>query len=69
MQNPPVILAKIAIGDGSIGSVVEFEFMPVMTIIETYPQLIAYDTDVYETFRDQYVHTPETRCLLRLTLS
>ncbi|PSR72472.1 hypothetical protein PHLCEN_2v11686 [Hermanssonia centrifuga] len=70
--DPPVNLAKIVIGDGTIGSEVEFEVMPVVcsdilltkllknepvvsqvTVIETYPQLIGYDTEVYEYFKAQ----------------
>lgn len=53
MSNPPVKLAKIAIGDGTIGSGLEFEELPVVTVIETYPQLIGYDTQVYEYFKEQ----------------
>ncbi|EMD39305.1 hypothetical protein CERSUDRAFT_82042 [Gelatoporia subvermispora B] len=51
--NPPVNLAKIAIGDGTIGNGATFEQMPTLQIIETYPQLIGYDTDVYEWFKEQ----------------
>ena len=53
LTNPPVNLTKISIGDGSIGSGVEFEELPVVTVIETYPQLIAYDPTVYEYFKEQ----------------
>ncbi|KAJ3559788.1 hypothetical protein NM688_g126 [Phlebia brevispora] len=53
MSNPPVKLTKIAMGDGSIGSIFEFELMPVLTVIETYPQLIGYDPDVYTYFKEQ----------------
>ncbi|KAF8524855.1 alpha/beta-hydrolase [Hysterangium stoloniferum] len=51
--NPPVRLAKIAIGDGAIGSEPLFEDMPVLNILETYPQLIDYDPDVYNYFKEQ----------------
>ncbi|KAF7795039.1 hypothetical protein EIP86_006183 [Pleurotus ostreatoroseus] len=51
--NPPVNLTKISIGDGAIGSFIEFELLPVVTVIETYPQLIAYDPDVYQYFKEQ----------------
>ncbi|KAF8524852.1 alpha/beta-hydrolase [Hysterangium stoloniferum] len=51
--NPPVHLAKIAIGDGAIGAEPLFEDMPVLSIIETYPQLIDYDPDVYNYFKEQ----------------
>ncbi|KAI0730653.1 alpha/beta-hydrolase [Earliella scabrosa] len=53
MTNPPVKLAKVAIGDGTLGSFVEFEYLPTLSVIETYPQLIGYDPDVYEFFREQ----------------
>ncbi|THH00602.1 hypothetical protein EW026_g1946 [Hermanssonia centrifuga] len=53
MSDPPVNLTKIAIGDGSIGSGIEFEWLPMLTVIETYPQLINYDPEVYQMFRDQ----------------
>ncbi|KAJ7574418.1 Alpha/Beta hydrolase protein [Mycena floridula] len=44
MTTPPVNIAKIAIGDGSIASGQVFELLPTLNIIETYPQLIGYDT-------------------------
>ncbi|RPD59090.1 alpha/beta-hydrolase [Lentinus tigrinus ALCF2SS1-7] len=53
MTNPPVNIAKFAIGDGTVGSEVVFEYVPTLTTIETYPQLIGYDPDVYEFFREQ----------------
>ncbi|PFH51848.1 hypothetical protein AMATHDRAFT_58385 [Amanita thiersii Skay4041] len=53
MNNPPVQIAKVAIGDGSITSAVVFELLPALNIIETYPQLIGYDSQVYEYFREQ----------------
>ncbi|KZP30619.1 alpha beta-hydrolase [Athelia psychrophila] len=53
LKNPPVNLAKIAIGDGTLGSGVTFEILPVIAIIETYPQLIGYDTEVYSWFKEQ----------------
>ncbi|KAH7922313.1 alpha/beta-hydrolase [Leucogyrophana mollusca] len=53
MENPPVKLAKIAIGDGSIASGETFELLPVVSVLETYPQIIGYDTDVLQYFREQ----------------
>ena len=55
MENPPVNLARIAIGDGTITSVEAFNLLPVVSVLETYPQIIGYDTDVLEYFREQYV--------------
>ncbi|OJA08691.1 hypothetical protein AZE42_01195 [Rhizopogon vesiculosus] len=63
MKNPPVTLAKIAIGDGSIASVETCELLPVVSVLETYPQIIGYDTDVFEYFREQ-----EKLCGYDLTL-
>ncbi|KII95448.1 hypothetical protein PLICRDRAFT_34311 [Plicaturopsis crispa FD-325 SS-3] len=51
--NPPVNLKKISIGDGAIGSLAEFMMISTVTTIETYPQLIGYDPEVYEYFKSQ----------------
>ena len=53
MAESPVKLAKVAIGDGAIGNMAEYEEMPVLTVIETYPQLIGYDSAVYQYFKEQ----------------
>ncbi|KAI0344359.1 alpha/beta-hydrolase [Trametopsis cervina] len=53
LADPPVKLTRIAIGDGAIGSGIEFEILPALSVIETYPQLIGYDTDVFEYFKTQ----------------
>lgn len=53
LANPPVKLAKIAIGDGTVPSGPVFELLPSLSIIETYPQLIGYDQDVYNYFKEQ----------------
>ncbi|OAX41086.1 alpha/beta-hydrolase [Rhizopogon vinicolor AM-OR11-026] len=63
MENPPVTLAKIAIGDGTIASGETFELLPVVSVLETYPQIIGYDTAVFEYFREQ-----EALCGYDLTL-
>ncbi|KAG1721432.1 Alpha/Beta hydrolase protein [Suillus paluster] len=63
MENPPVTLAKIAIGDGSIASGETFELLPVVSALETYPQIIGYDTTVFQYFREQ-----EALCGYNLTL-
>lgn len=55
MDNPPVNLAGIAIGDGTIGSAETFQLVPVLSVLETYPQIIGYDTAVFEYFREQWV--------------
>ncbi|KAJ8469599.1 hypothetical protein ONZ45_g16841 [Pleurotus djamor] len=53
MTNPPVKIAAIAIGDGSIAAGQVFELLPALSVIETYPQIIGYDTEVYEYFKEQ----------------
>ena len=55
MDNPPVNLAAIAIGDGTITSLETFEELPVITVLETYPQIIGYDIQVFEYFQEQCV--------------
>ncbi|KAF7334471.1 Alpha/beta-hydrolase [Mycena venus] len=51
--NPPVNLRKMIVGDGTLGSGTTFEMVPTITTIETYPQLIGYDPDVYNYFKTQ----------------
>ncbi|KAG5635789.1 hypothetical protein H0H81_010132 [Sphagnurus paluster] len=56
MKNPPVKITKIAIGDGSITSGQVFELLPAVTnlsVIQTYPQIIGYDQEVYKYFKAQ----------------
>ena len=68
--SPPVRLAKIAIGNPAIGNYGQLEATAVslihsrkvkmtdglqLSIIETYPQLIGYDQDVYNYFKEQFV--------------
>lgn len=53
MKNPPVNIAKIAIGDGAITTAQVFELLPSLSVIETFPQLIGYDKDVYKYFKEQ----------------
>ncbi|KDR80630.1 hypothetical protein GALMADRAFT_240974 [Galerina marginata CBS 339.88] len=53
MKNPPVQLAKIAIGDGTFTSEPVFELLPALSVLETYPQIIGYDQDVYNYFKAQ----------------
>ncbi|KAH9855778.1 alpha/beta-hydrolase [Lenzites betulinus] len=53
LTNPPVKIARFAIGDGTVGSGQVFELLPTVTTIETYPQLIGYDPAVFEYFREQ----------------
>jgi carboxypeptidase D len=62
-EKPPVNLTKIAIGDGAIGSTETFLELPVVSVLETYPQIIGYDTQVFEYFVEQ-----STLCGFNLTL-
>ena len=52
-SNSPVNLSSIAIGDGTIGNQAASQDLPVVSLIETYPQVVDYDTDVLNYFRDQ----------------
>jgi len=53
MDKSPVNLARIAIGDGSIASAETWGQSAVLSVLETYPQIIGYDPDVFNYFRDQ----------------
>ncbi|KIM44598.1 hypothetical protein M413DRAFT_8957 [Hebeloma cylindrosporum] len=53
MENPPVTVAKIAIGDGTYTSEQVFELLPALSVLETYPQIIGYDQEVYKYFKEQ----------------
>ncbi|KAJ7202096.1 alpha/beta-hydrolase [Mycena pura] len=52
-QSPSVTLKKISIGNGVLGSLAVTEELPTLTTIETYPQLINYDPEVYDYFKAQ----------------
>ncbi|KAI0764425.1 Alpha/Beta hydrolase protein [Irpex lacteus] len=53
LVDPPVNLTKIALGNPTLGSVIEFENLPTLSVIETLPQIIGYDTEVYHYFKTQ----------------
>ncbi|KAI0338858.1 alpha/beta-hydrolase [Trametopsis cervina] len=53
MPKPPVNLSKLAIGNPGLGSNSEFKTMPTLSLIQTYPQIIGYDTKVYDYFARQ----------------
>ncbi|KAL9713485.1 hypothetical protein Ac2012v2_003096 [Leucoagaricus gongylophorus] len=53
MPNPPVSVGKIVIGDGSVSSSQVFEYLPALQILQTYPQLIGYDQQVFKYFEAQ----------------
>jgi len=48
-----VKLAKIAMGDGTMGNGVVFELVPTVTVLETFPQIIGYDIEVLKYFQKQ----------------
>ncbi|PVF95685.1 alpha/beta-hydrolase [Serendipita vermifera] len=54
MDSPPVTLAKIAIGDGAMGNWGAFSEYSAISILQTYPQLINFNTTVYEYFVEQF---------------
>ncbi|KAJ3505493.1 hypothetical protein NMY22_g17567 [Coprinellus aureogranulatus] len=51
--NPPVKIGNIAIGDGTISSGATWNLVPTLSVIETFPQLIGYDPEVYQYFKEQ----------------
>ncbi|KAL0948433.1 hypothetical protein HGRIS_011011 [Hohenbuehelia grisea] len=51
--NPPVNLRKIAIGDGAIGPIALYEEASTVQTLQTYPQIINFDPDVFNFFRTQ----------------
>ncbi|KAL0571646.1 hypothetical protein V5O48_010319 [Marasmius crinis-equi] len=56
--NPPVKLRKIAIGDGAMGSFPGYEEISTphenkVNTLETYPQIINFDQEVFQYFREQ----------------
>ncbi|KIJ47957.1 hypothetical protein M422DRAFT_28501 [Sphaerobolus stellatus SS14] len=53
LSNPPVKLIKFAIGDGSLGSDALVSSISMVNVLETYPQLIDYDQDVFNYFKEQ----------------
>ena len=63
MDDPPVYLSRIAIGDGTLGSFETSVELPVVSLLETYPQIIGYDTQVFEYFQEQYVEDVFWECL------
>ncbi|CAL1714161.1 unnamed protein product [Somion occarium] len=64
LTDPPVQLAKISIGDGTIGSDRTYLHLPTVSIIETFPQLVSYDSEVFAYFKGQ-----SDLCGYNLTLS
>ncbi|KAG9311810.1 Alpha/Beta hydrolase protein [Chiua virens] len=53
MDRPPVNLAGIAIGNGAFTNIQGFAESTVISVLETYPQVIGYDTEVFEYFKRQ----------------
>ncbi|TEB36635.1 alpha/beta-hydrolase [Coprinellus micaceus] len=53
MANPPVKIGNIAIGDGTLTGAVTWGLAPTLSFIETFPQLIGYDPEVYQYFKEQ----------------
>ncbi|KAG8864445.1 hypothetical protein FRC20_010191 [Serendipita sp. 405] len=50
----PVNLAKIVIGDGTIGNYGAFTEYSTLSVLQSYPQLIGFEPSVYEYFVEQY---------------
>ncbi|KAF9525356.1 Alpha/Beta hydrolase protein [Crepidotus variabilis] len=53
MPKPPVKITNILIGDGTYTTGQVFELAPSLSVLETYPQIIGYDVDVYNYFKEQ----------------
>ncbi|GJJ10264.1 hypothetical protein Clacol_004490 [Clathrus columnatus] len=53
MEKPPVKIQHTVIGDGTIQAVDPAEMIPIPALIETYPQLVDFDIEVYKYFREQ----------------
>ncbi|KZP13602.1 alpha/beta-hydrolase, partial [Athelia psychrophila] len=53
MQDAPVKLRKIVLGDSSIPSFAGCEEIPVVHVLETWPQIIDFDIEVLEYFKEQ----------------
>ncbi|KAF6761653.1 Alpha/Beta hydrolase protein [Ephemerocybe angulata] len=53
MSNPPVKIENIVIGDGTVAYGVVWNLLPTLSVIETFPQLIGYDPEVYKYFKQQ----------------
>ncbi|CAL1714177.1 unnamed protein product [Somion occarium] len=64
LSNPPVKLAKIVIGDGTMANLHVCHDLPATAVINTYPQLISYDPEVYQYFEQQ-----EELCGYNVTLT
>lgn len=52
-SNPPVQLSRIALGDATIGSLILHHHAPVVTLLQTYPQLINYNASTLEFYLQQ----------------
>ncbi|KAE9404117.1 alpha/beta-hydrolase [Gymnopus androsaceus JB14] len=51
--DPPVNLRKISIGDGTIGGFALYEELSTVITLETYPEIIGFDPDVFQYFKEQ----------------
>jgi len=51
--NPAVNIKGIFIGDGTVAEGVVFNLVPTLSVVETFPQLIAYDREVYLYLKEQ----------------
>lgn len=53
MTHPPVSLRKLAIGDAVVGSYPTHATVPVPYVLETFPQLINYNSEIFNYFKTQ----------------
>ncbi|EIW53484.1 alpha/beta-hydrolase [Trametes versicolor FP-101664 SS1] len=50
----PVTLGKVVIGNPALGSVATIRDLPVVNMLQTYPEIIGYDQDVFNYFKEQH---------------
>ncbi|KZP13619.1 alpha/beta-hydrolase [Athelia psychrophila] len=53
LESPPVNLKKLVIGDGAIGSFAGYEEIPTVHTLEAWPQIIDFDVEVLEYWKEQ----------------
>ncbi|KIJ40943.1 hypothetical protein M422DRAFT_60536 [Sphaerobolus stellatus SS14] len=53
LSDPPVRISKFAIGDGTISTFEVYRLTSVIKVLETYSQIIDFDPEVFDYFREQ----------------
>jgi len=55
MSKPPVNMWKIITGNAAFAGDEADIYPAVVSVIETYPQIVGFDLEVYEYFKEQWV--------------